>query len=76
MAGLLVFWGGIQNGYWAFDHNPAEYAKGVKCPVLLMYGNMDKKVSLEEKELIFSNLAGHKELKIYPEAGHESYLTK
>ena len=76
MAGLLVFWGGLQNGYWAFDHNPAEYAKGVKCPVLLMYGNQDQKVSLQETELIFSNLAGQKELKIYPEAGHENFLTK
>ena len=76
MAGLLVFWGGLQNGYWALDHNPAEYAKGVKCPVLLMYGNQDEKVSLQETELIFSNLAGQKELKIYPEAGHENYLTK
>lgn len=29
MAGLLVFWGGIENGFWAFGHNPIEYAKSI-----------------------------------------------
>ena len=36
----------------------------------------DDRVSLEETELIFKNLAGPKELKLYPEAGHESILMK
>lgn len=76
MAGLLVFWGGLQNGFWAFNHNPTDYAKSVKCPTLLMYGKQDNKVSKKEIELIYSNLAGWKELKIYPEAGHEDYFLK
>lgn len=76
MAGLLVFWGGLQNGFWAFGHNPTEYAKKISCPTLLMYGQKDEKVSKEEIEEIFANLAGQKELKIYKNAGHENYLTK
>jgi len=76
MAGLLVFWGGIQNGFWAFGHNPTDYAKKVNCPILLLYGANDKKVSSEEIDHIFNNLIGRKKLKIYPEAGHENYLTK
>jgi len=32
MAGLLDFWGGIQNGFWAFGHTPTEYAKAVQLP--------------------------------------------
>lgn len=76
MAGLLVFWGGLQNGFWAFGHNPTEYAKKINCPTHLLYGAKDEKVSREEIDLIFNNLGGHKTLKIYQEAGHENYLTK
>lgn len=76
MAGLLVFWGGLQNGFWAFRHNPTEYAKKINCPTLLLYGAKDEKVSREEIDQIFNNLGGHKTLKIYEEAGHENYLTK
>jgi alpha-beta hydrolase superfamily lysophospholipase len=76
MAGLLVFWGGIQNGFWAFDHNPTEYAKAVKCPVLLLYGEKDKNVSRAEIDQIYKNIEGDKTLKLYPDAGHENYLLK
>jgi len=76
MAGLLVFWGGLQNGFWAFGHNPTEYAKKINCPTLLLYGAKDEKVSRKEIDLIFNNLGGHRTLKIYQEAGHENYLTK
>lgn len=76
MAGLLVFWGGTQNGFWAFGHNPIDYAQKVDCPTLLMYGEQDKKVSRAEIDSIFENLNGPKVLKTYPRAGHENYLTK
>lgn len=76
MAGLLVLWGGLQNGFWAFDHNPTEYAKKINCPTLLLYGAKDEKVSREEIDEIFNNLSGPKKLKVYPEAGHENYLTR
>lgn len=76
MAGLLVFWGGIQNGFWAFGHNPTKYAKRIKSPTLLMYGSQDEKVSREEIDAIFENINGPKQLKIYPLAGHENYLNR
>lgn len=76
MANLLVFWGGIKNDFNAFEHNPAKYAKGMQCPVLLLYGEKDEKVSASEIDQIFKNLAGKKELRIYPLAGHENYLHK
>ena len=76
MAGLLVFWGGVENGFWAFDHNPANYAKKIKCPTLLLYGEQDKNVSRQEIDVIFSNLKGKKTLKTYKLAGHENYLLK
>lgn len=76
MAGLLVFWGGVQNGFWAFGHNPTEYAKKITCPSLLMYGKQDEKVSKVEIDEIYANLNGRKKLKIYENAGHENYLIK
>jgi alpha-beta hydrolase superfamily lysophospholipase len=75
MAGLLVFWGGVQNGFWAFGHNPTEYAKKIKCPTLLLYGEQDEKVSRQEIDQIYLNLKCKKTLKTYPFAGHENYLT-
>ena len=74
MAGLLVFWGGVQNGFWAFGHNPVDYARSVTCPVLLLFGEKDDRVSRAEIDAIYKNLAGPKELKSYPEAGHANYL--
>ena len=76
MAGMLVFWGGIENGFWAFGHNPTEYAKAVTCPTLLLYGEQDNRVSRQEIDEIYNNLNGEKELKTYPLAGHEDYLNK
>jgi len=76
MAGLLVFWGGVQNGFQAFSHNPEEYAKAVKCPALLLYGEKDLNVSREETDNIYKNLAGIKYLHLFPQAGHENYLTR
>ncbi len=76
MAGLLVFWGGLQNGFWAFGHNPTEYAKKISCPTLLLYGAKDNKVSKEEIDNIFNNMVGTNKLIVYEEAGHENYLGK
>lgn len=76
MAGLLMFWGGIQNGFNAFSHQPTEYAKSVHCPTLLMYGENDRSVSRSETDEIYSNLAGFKKLILFPDAKHENYLNK
>jgi uncharacterized protein len=76
MAGLLVFWGGVENGFWAFGHNPTEYAKNIQVPVLLMYGEKDPKVSREEIDEIYTNLAGEKQLVTFKQAGHENYLSQ
>lgn len=76
MANFLVFWGGLQNGFNAFSHNPTEYAKKIRVPTLLLYGEKDSKVSKREIVTIFNNLKGNKVLKTYQNAGHENYLIK
>lgn len=73
MAALLTFWGGVQHGYWAFDHNPSEYAKAVRCPTLLLFGEKDDRVSIEETKEIFNNLKGKKTLFTYRDAGHNVF---
>jgi uncharacterized protein len=74
MASLLVFWGGMQNSFWAFSHNPSTYAKQVNCPTLLIYGQQDIKVSREEIDEIYANINGKKQLLLFRNAGHENYL--
>lgn len=76
MSHLLTFWGGFQNDFNAFAHNPSDYAKKITVKTMLLYGMKDDRVSLAETESIFENLAGPKELRLYPEAGHESILMK
>jgi hypothetical protein len=73
MAGLLTFWGGVQHGYWAFAHNPANYARQATGPTLLLFGAQDERVTVAETERIFANLPQPKTLKIYPEAGHNVF---
>lgn len=74
MAGLLTFWGGAENGFNAFQHNPTMYAKSVHCPTLLLYGEKDEKVSRAEIDEIYRNLQGKKALQTFPNAGHDNYL--
>jgi pimeloyl-ACP methyl ester carboxylesterase len=73
-AHALVFWGGVQHGFNGFAHNPEEYAAGVRCPVLLLHGEKDPRVSREQAEAIFRNLAGDREFAVFAGVGHESYL--
>ncbi len=74
MARLLVFWGGVQLGMNGFDHNPVEYAAHVECPTLLLHGERDVRVTVSEIRSIYERLAGNKDLILFPDAGHESYL--
>src|SRR5205823_6308378 len=53
LARLLVFWGGVQNGFDAFAHDPVAYAASVKCPALLMHGAHDVRVRPEEAEAVY-----------------------
>jgi uncharacterized protein len=76
MANLMVFWGGVQNGFNGFAFTPIDYAKKITCPVLLMSGGKDKKVSATEINAIYNNLQGKKQLHLFTEVGHNDFLNK
>ena len=73
-AHLLVFYGGIENGFWGFSHNPSTYSQHIDLPSLLMYGQKDGRVKQSEIDIIYEKLQGEKELLIFPAAGHGNYL--
>lgn len=74
MAGLMVLWGGLLHGFWAFGHQPVRYAPKVSCPTLLLWGEKDEKVRRHEIEAVFAQLAGPKTLVTLPEAGHADFM--
>ncbi|NJN77348.1 MAG: alpha/beta hydrolase [Saprospiraceae bacterium] len=73
-ADMLMFYGGIQNGFNAYQHKATEYAKEIDMPVLLLYGAKDERVTLEETNDIFDGLKGKKELVILEKSAHQNYL--
>lgn len=75
-APLLVFWGGLLHGFNGFAHNPADYARRVACPVLLLHGQEDSRVRIADIRTIFGNLGGVKELHHLAGVGHESLVAK
>jgi uncharacterized protein len=72
IATMLTFWGGIENGFWAFGMKPTEYVKKIKCPVLLQWGKNDPRVSSKEIDEIFANISSTKKLVVYDSSAHQS----
>lgn len=73
-AALLVFWGGAQQGFWGFSHHPTVYARSIKVPTLLLWGEKDPLVSREEIGTISANLRTKKKVVFLPNASHADYL--
>ncbi|HEX6738915.1 MAG TPA: alpha/beta fold hydrolase [Vicinamibacteria bacterium] len=73
-AQLLVFWGGWQQGFDGFRHNPAEYARRVHTPTLIIAGDKDPWVRPEDVDETFAELSEPKALLICPGLGHQSCL--
>jgi hypothetical protein len=72
LGGLLTFWGGAINGFWAFKMQPKEFVKKIQCPVLLQWGRKDKGVTESEIHEILNNIPGPKKLVVYEKCGHEN----
>lgn len=73
-AHLLVFWGSVQWGYNGFEHNPMDYAAAVKCPVLMLHGQADPRVTLAQAQAIYDQIRSEKVFELFEKVGHESYV--
>ncbi|MBI5533730.1 MAG: alpha/beta fold hydrolase [Deltaproteobacteria bacterium] len=74
MARMLVFWGGMQNGFNGFRHNPVDYASAVTCPTLVLHGADDERVKTSEARAVFDGLRGPKSFHVFDHAGHQASL--
>lgn len=75
MAELLVFWGGLQQGFNGFTHNPINYATQVTAPSLILQGQQDRWTTTAEIEALQKQLRGHSQRVIFPTAGHQLLVT-
>jgi uncharacterized protein len=73
-AELLVFWGGVQMGYNGFNNNPADWAQHVTCPVLMMQGSKDPRVTDDQARNLYEHLAGPRQIEIFSDCGHMQFL--
>jgi alpha-beta hydrolase superfamily lysophospholipase len=74
-AELLVFWGGVRGGFDGFALEPVEWARSARAPALVLHGEADPTVSVEQVREVAGALAGPKTLVTFPGVGHESTLS-
>lgn len=65
----------IKIGESSSELNPAEKAKNINCPVLLMYGDNEKVLPIADSESIFENISSKSKKKIvFENADHIDFL--
>ena len=69
-AELLLFWGGLQNGFNPFAHNPKDYARAVNVPVLILHGAADVRVPLHQVRNVAGAMQGNARLMVYQGVPH------
>lgn len=69
-AELLLFWGSLQKGYNLFLHNPADYARAVQCPTLILHGEKDARVAVAEAGRIARSMGGRAQFVSFPRVPH------
>jgi len=68
-AELLVFWGGLISGFDGFAFRPAEDARAVACPALVLGGAADTRAPPEDARAIAAAIPGAR-LALVDGAGH------
>lgn len=56
------------------DLNPVKALEKIHCPVLVMAGDSERVLKVEEVEALYRNIPGPKRLVIFPGAAHEDLL--
>lgn len=74
-AEALLFWGSVQTNIAGFQHNPIDYALAVDMPILMLHGELDPRVTMDQAKSVYKNIPGKdKTFVLFDNAGHESYL--
>jgi len=73
IAHLLLFWGGLQHGFNAFTLNPAEYARSVTSPALVMDGENDPWVKPSEARRVAAAMQGPTQCVIFTGGKHGGF---
>jgi pimeloyl-ACP methyl ester carboxylesterase len=76
---LMYFptWTALNVGSWRTHGellDPAEEAKKIRCPVMVVHGDLDDIVPPELTDRLFKSLAGPKQLVVIPGAHHNDLL--
>jgi len=69
-AQVLLFWGSVQNRFNFFSHNPVDYARSVNCPALILHGEQDERVTVEEARTIASAMGTSARFVAFPGVPH------
>ena len=69
-AELLLFWGSLQRWFNFFSHNPIVYAHAVTCPALVLHGEKDARVSIEQARGIAQAIGDKARFIAYPDVPH------
>jgi len=69
-AELLLFWGGVQNGFNGFAHKPVDYARAVKQPALILHGEKDERTTFEQARSIAEVMGAHARFIGYADVTH------
>jgi len=74
LAHLLLFWGGVQQGFNPFGLKPIQYASKINCKSLLLFGDQDYSISNKESRAITAQMKGLKKRVVFKGAGHTDFL--
>lgn len=74
-ARLVAFWAGVVGGFPASAHAPIIYAASVTCPTLVLAGDADPSVAVDETRALAAALGGQREIVVLPGFGHEITTT-
>ena len=73
LSHLITGWIGILTGTNAFDHEPAEFIKRAKMPILLLHGEKDHNVTSQQIKRIYENITSPKIFQVFPDVGHKFF---
>ena len=66
----IAFWIGVQHGFNGLAHDPIDYARDVRCPVLFLQGENDTLVG-RDAALAYAKAFGDRAtFRLLPKAGH------